>query len=557
MSQDTSKKNLEDSIENENRKQKSSSSPSSSQQISQEEFEQLLDKYFQTNSLDEEEMIRAQQFQESNPQKSQEIIRQKQEEVQKKILHERREQVDLLRANNYTEQGAISKLRAQETSSNVLNSGGKKILHITDTESKAQDLESRLLKLFQDENVLEHVQQFGTLPENTILVHTGDIGPDLFDMQEHRFRAFLPSTLIKEGELEGESAQEFESLYREFMDEVGITDDLFIQGVKSEEDQQLLQRFRMLLYGAFEPPFKTKEEIEEFRKKRDRLHKHLEDAIQNHSKRNLQEIKQVFEKYGLNEENFVIISGNHDIPHQVQETFGESYLKEGETRSVRGIKINRPLAAATGSIYGPTLGRDFMGSNELIEQIPQMRYNSQPFQELKQYVQEDLGFSHIDDRQIDDLIKYSVRKAQFGFAPGRLKSINDEIELEVQREIKTRLERIPQNIDDSADVYIGHGDPTHPMYAGLEETYLRKQLDNKGLEGKMYLGGHVHEETTTQVNGTPFINPGASKMYNAGSVLVTHDNKFIAATTHKIADTQEYDTHFRFKQEIAGQRIND
>ena len=553
MPRDTlDKENIEDSIDKTN-----NSSSSSSQSINEDEFEQLVTKYFQTQSLDEEEMLKVQQFQELNPQKSQEIIQKEQEEFQKKYINQRREQVEMLRANNFTEQGAISKLRAQDTSRAVLSSGGKKILHITDTESKASDLESRLLKLFNDEDVLEHVQRFGTLPENTILIHTGDIGPDLFDLQEHRFRAFLPSTLIREGELEGESAREFESLYREFMDEAGVTDEFFIQGIKTQEDQQILQRFQMLLYGAFEPPFKTKEELEEFRKKRDKLHKHLEDAIKNHSRRNLQEIKQVFEKYGLNEDNFVVISGNHDIPHQVQETFAGSYLQEGETRNVRGIKINRPLAAATGNIYGPTLGRNFMGSNELIEQIPQMRYESQPFQELKRYVQEDLGFSHIDERQIDDLIKYSVRKAQFGFTPGRLKEINDEIELEVQQQIKSRLERIPQNIDPDADVYIGHGDPTHPMYAGLEETYLRKQLDGKGLEGKMYLGGHIHEETTNQTNGTPFINPGASKMYNAGSVLVSEDNKLIGTTTHKIAPTQEYDTHFRLKQEIAGQRIND
>ncbi|MFT4244520.1 MAG: hypothetical protein ACMXYB_03650 [Candidatus Woesearchaeota archaeon] len=552
MSKETTQKKLEDSIQSQ-----AGEKFTNSHNLNEAEFEQLVTKYFQTHSLNEEEMLKVQQFQELYPQKSQKIIQRGQEEVQKQILNQRREQVELLRANNFTEQGAISKLRAQETSNDIFSRGGKKILHITDTESKAQDLESRLLKLFQDENVLEHVEKFGTIPENTILVHTGDIGPDLFDIQEHRFRAFLPSTLIKEGELKGESAEEFESLYRELMDEVGVSDEFFIQGIKTQEDQQILQQFQMLLYGSFEPPFKTKEELEEFRKKRGKLHKHLEDAIKNHSRRNLEEIKQIFDKYGLNEENFVIISGNHDIPYQVQEIFSDSYLKEGETRSLRGIKINRPLAAATGSVYGPILGRDFMGSNELIEQIPQMRYNSQPFQELKQYVQEELGFSHINNRQIDDLIKYSVRKAQFGFAPGRLKEINDEIEHEVQRVIKTRLERIPQNIDNNADVFIGHGDPTHPMHAGLEETYLRKQLDNKGLEGKMYLGGHIHEETTNQTNGTPYINPGASKAYNAGSVLVSSDNKFIAATTHKIAPTQEYDTHFRLKQEIAGQRIND
>ncbi|MCH8519457.1 MAG: hypothetical protein LAT82_01750 [Nanoarchaeota archaeon] len=534
MTKDTTK-TLDEIIDNVNIQ---NSSPQSQEVQIRSEVESILEKQFD-NSLTQEDYQRFQILASQNPQlveKTQRDFMQR-EDVQEKIrkiqeqeqqrIEQLRSQIDTLRlgSSQLSESGAYSKIRADQVESQLLNSGGKRILHFTDTEVEADQLEGRLAKLLHDEGVLGYVQENGRLPENTVLVHTGDIGPDLFNQMKYRTQAFLADTVIKEGELTGEDAQEFKQLYHEMMDQAGVTEEMLIRGIKTQEDQQALQQFIQLLYGFTDPMFKTSDDIKEFRKKRDKLHSHLEKAIINHSKRNMGEIKEVFDKYGLNDENFVIISGNHDVPHVVQDTFGNSYLSEGETREVGGIKFNRPLGSATGSVYGPLLARDIMGSNELIEQIPQMRYNSEPFRELKQYVQQELGFDHLNDSQIDDLIKFSVRKSQFGFPSGELKHVNDRIEEDVKAQIQQRLQRIPQTLDNNAHVYLGHGDVTHPQHAGLEETYLRQLLDGKGDDGKFYLGGHQHGETTNQTNRMTYINPGASRdSYAHGVVYVNSDN---------------------------------
>ena len=537
----------------------------------EEQIEKILEKNFiKQEELSEDDINFIQDIQTQDPQKFNDTYSKfiQREDVQERIklvqkqeqerIEQLRNQIDTLRlgSSQLSESGAYSKIRADQAQNMILNSDGKRILHFTDTEVEADQLEGRLAKLLNDEGVLSYVQEHGRLPDNTVLVHTGDIGPDLFNQMKYRTQAFLANTLIEEGELVGEEAQEFKQLYHEMMDQAGVTEEMLIRGIKTQEEQQALQQFIQLLYGFTDPMFKSTDEIKEFRKKRDKLHSHLEKAIVNHSRRNMKEIKQVFEKYGLNEDNFVIISGNHDVPHIVRDTFKGSYLKQGETREVGGIKFNRPLGSATGSVYGPLLARDIMGSNEVIEQIPQMRYNSQPFVELKQYVQEELGFNHLSDSQIDELIKFSVRKAQFGFPSGKLKEVNERIEEDVKFQIKQRLDRIPQNLDNNADVYLGHGDVTHPLNAGLEEAYLRQLLDGKSEQGKFYMGGHQHAKTTNRTNGMVYINPGASRdSYAHGVVFLNRDNSLHSVKSASIMQNNEFNIEYMDKREIASQSV--
>ena len=490
--------------------------------------------------------------------RSDEEIQRAIEEQQKQQLQSVQEQqakIDALRLQqNFSEQGAFSKIRADNEEQLHLANGGKKILHLTDTEVEAEDLEGRLVNLLSSEGAFN---SDGSINENVVLVHTGDIGPDLINMQKYRFQAFLPENIAKEGELQGEQREEFISLYKELMDEAGISEELFLKGPKSQQEQQLFQQFNAMLRGFMDPQFKTSEELEEFRKKRERLHSHLEDAILNHSKRNLKEIRGVYDKYGLDESNSVIISGNHDIPYQVQEEFSGMYLAEGETREVGGIKFNRPLGSATGNVYGPSLGRDFMGSNELIEQIPQMRYESQPFQDLKREL-EGLGFSNFDDKDIDELIQRSVQKSQMGLTGSYLVDVNKEIEAEVKDEISSRLNRIDSALDKDADVFLGHGDLTHPEHAGLEETYLRRQLNDLGLQGKFYMGGHIHQETTNKTNGMFYINPGSSRDAMAhGVTYIDSQNRILATKSQKINQNMQVDVNYRTRNEIVGSNFEE
>lgn len=535
----------------------------------QDEIQNILEKNFiQGKNLTQEEINFIQDMQTQNPQEFQNAYNdfmqrddvqeklKEQQEQENKRLDEMKRNVESLRYNQgLTKEGAYAKLRADSREQEFKSQGGKKILHFTDTEVEARDLEGRLQKILSDEGVLDYVVQNGTLPEDTMLVHTGDIGPDLFNQQKYRTQAFLADTIIKEGELEGEQADEFKQLYHDLMDEVGVTEEMLVSGPKTQEDQQLLSQFIQMLYGAMDPQFKSKEEIKEFRKKRDKLHSHLEDAIVNHAQRNLREIKEVFDKYGLNSENFVIIGGNHDVPSVVEKTFKDSYMSEGETREVRGIKFNRPLGTATGSVYGPHLGREIMGSNELVEQIPQLRYNSQSMQELKEYVHS-MGFDHFDEKGIDQLIKTSAMKARIGISAGKLKDMNEEIEREVQQKIQQRLEQIPKTIDHNADVYIGHGDVTHPEHAGLEERYVSQLLEGKGAEGKFYLGGHEHGMTTNRTNNMVYINPGASRdNYAHGAVFIDSNNKFQGLKRASITPNSEMDLMYRDPNEIASQSV--
>ncbi|MFP4402558.1 MAG: hypothetical protein ACLFPL_05000 [Candidatus Nanoarchaeia archaeon] len=562
MAKDT----LDDAIDSQNNSQMNEKSirkqffdfleKSLEEDISEEEYEQIQDlasNHPQVAAKVQEEFNKREDVQEKLKERQEQQQQQQQEQVQ-----QLRHQIDLLRLgdNQLTETGAYSKLRADREEAEFLSQGGKKILHFTDTEVEARDLEHRLQKLLHDEGVLQHVMENGSLPDNTLLVHTGDIGPDLFNTQKHRYRAFLPDIVIEEGELSGENAQEFKHLYHEFMDEAGLTEEVLISGPKTQEEQQALQQFINLLYGHVDPNFKTQEEIKDFQAKRAKLHSHLEDAIENHAQRNMQEIKQVFDKYGLDSSNFVIVSGNHDVPHVVENTFQDSYLKQGETREVKGVKFNRPLGGATGSIYGPMLARNLMGSTELTEQIPQMRIHSESFNELYDYVTQDLGFDHISRQEADRLIKMSIRKAQVGLPTGDLKQINERIENEVQHQIRQRLQKIPQSLDESADVYLGHGDITHPQHAGVEEVYLSKLLDGKGREGKFYMGGHEHGETTNQLNGMLYLNPGASRdSYAHAAVYVDNSNRFLAQKRSAITPDQKTDLMYRKKGEIASQSV--
>lgn len=535
----------------------------------QDQIQKILEKNFiQGKDLTQEEINFIQDIQTQNRQVFEEAYSdfmqrddvqkklQEQQEQESKRLDELKKNIESLRYNQgLTEEGAYAKLRADSREQEFKSKGGKKILHFTDTEVEAKDLEGRLQKMLHDEGVLDYVIQNGTLPDDTMLVHTGDIGPDLFNQQKYRTQAFLADTLIKEGDLEGEQADEFKQLYHDLMDEAGITEEMLISGPKTQEDQQLLSQFVQMLYGLMDPQFKSKDEIKEFRKKRDKLHSHLEDAIINHAQRNMGEIKEVFDKYGLNSDNFVIIGGNHDVPAVVEETFKDSYMSEGETREVRGVKFNRPLGTATGSNYGPHLARGIMGSNELVEQIPQLRYNSQPIQELKEYVHS-MGFNHLDEKGIDQLIKTSAMKARIGLPAGRLKDMNEEIEREVQQKIRQRLEQIPKTIDHNADVYIGHGDVTHPEHAGLEERYVSQLLEGKGAEGKFYLGGHQHGETTNRTNGMVYINPGASRdSYAHGAVFIDDKNKLQGLKRASITPNSQMDLMYRDPNEIASQSV--
>ena len=527
----------------------------------EERVRELLEKQLRGEQYNDSDIAFIEDIQERDPQLVNQVVNEYQQrayEQQAQQTQQLKNQIDSLRyQGNFTEQAAFSKLRADNEEAQILASGGKKILHITDTESRAEGLEQRLLKMFQDEGVIQQVLQEGKLPDDMVLVHTGDIGPDFFDLQEYRFKAFLPEILAdKQGRLEGEDREEFISLYKEMMEEAGVTEELFTLGLKSEQDQQLFQRFQAMLYGMMDPQFKTQEELEEFRKKRAKLHSHLEKAILNHAEHNLEEAKKVFDKYGLNSDNTIIISGNHDVPHLVEEKFGGMYLSEGESRSVGGIKFNRPLGTATGSIYGPHVGRDFMGSNELTEQIPQLRYETDAFQELREFVK-DNGFGHFDDQYIDSLIKTSVQKSQMGIISGKLTDFDKRIQEEVQFKIQNRLSRLESTLDHDADVYLGHGDVTHPQFAGLEETRLRQLLASKGKEGKVYLGGHIHNETTNNMNDMYYVNPGAAQNFSNGSVLLDSGNKFLAAKSHAINQAQQNELFYRPKQEIAAQRVNE
>ena len=535
----------------------------------QDQIQNILEKNFiQGKDLTEDEINFIQDIQTQKQQEFQDVYSQfmqrddvqeklkKQQELENNRLDELKRNIDSLRHNQgLTEQGAYAKLRADSREQQFKSQGGKKILHFTDTEVEARDLEGRLQKMLSDEGVLEYVVQNGTLPEDTMLVHTGDIGPDLFNQQKYRTQAFLADTIIKEGELEGEQAEEFKQLYHYLMDEVGVTEEILISGPKTQEDQQLLSQFVQMLYGVMDPQFKSRDQIKEFRKKRDKLHSHLEDAIINHAQRNMREIKEVFDKYGLNSENFVIINGNHDVPSVVQSTFKDSYMSEGETREVKGIKFNRPLGTATGSVYGPHLGKKIMGSNELVEQIPQLRYDSQPMQELKEYVHS-MGFDQFDEKGIDQLIKTSAMKARIGLSTGKLKDMNEEIEREVQEKIQQRLEQIPTTINHNADIYIGHGDITHPEHAGLEETFLARQLEGKAKKGKFYLHGHQHKSTTNRTNNMTHINPGASRdSYAHGAVFIDNQNRLLGLKQASITPNSEMDLMYRDSNEIASQSV--
>lgn len=407
---------------------------------------------------------------------------------------------EIIQERNFKE--AETTLRAQ---------GGKKLLHITDSEVEAQDLEQRLQAL--------HLKGRQSIDKDEIMVHTGDLTPDLFNLKKNRLQAYLPEVIAAEGELTKEETEEFRELYQTILKESGITEEELKSG--KVQNQQGLQAFQMLLYGHMEPRFKSKGELEEYRGKKKSLDKILKKAIKNHAKRNYTQIKQVYEKYGLTPENTVIIGGNHDVPEVMREILGEYMVDEGKTKEVRGVKFGLPLDKATGAVYGPAF-QDVMGYNELTEDLPTIRYNTEAFSDLKSYLV-DNGFDSYSDQHLDQLIKTSVSKRQFGLGSSHLENYNHIIEAQVQDKVIERLEKLEENIPYDADILLGHGDITHAEHAGLEETRLRQLLKNKGVT---YIGGHQHGNTTNKQDENLFINPGATADFKSGQYLLNQNNEF-------------------------------
>lgn len=393
---------------------------------------------------------------------------------------------------------------------------GRKLLHITDTHVPSIDLENIMGRMLDE-------QDFNK--DKDIVVHTGDLLEDLFDVGRLGLETFVPDRIVKEGRLEGKDKEDFLQDYITVMRYAGILEEDLLAGQVGKEQ---LQQFMHLLYGMADPRFLSKEQQIDYQKIRNRLHRNLEKAILGHAKAGYGRIREVFEELGLTPENMVLLEGNHDVPEIMREVLGDYMISPGEVQEKQGVRFANFLNGSNGQILGPHLSQIYGHTD--IRKDPRTRHETKSFQSLIGYLHE-RGFTNVDENRLDNFIRSSQQRFARGIGEGDLaKYFERRIKPEVDHTVERRLAEIPDIDPKTFDFAVGHGDIGNFEHAGSEEKALfdkfSKYNENKSDDEKIkYLFGHEHGRTARQEAGVFLFNPGTGQSYNYGALTLDKDNK--------------------------------
>ena len=448
-----------------------------------------------------------------------------------------------------------NKARFNLTKQNVLQKGGSEIIHFSDTESDSQDLEGRIYKILQDKE--KH-----KFEKKDIVVHTGDILNSFFDAEKFgQIEMFLPENIIEQGQLEGKLKEEFLEDYQYILKRIGITEnDIRTKNFSSDQEFNILSE---AMLGYVDSSGLSISEKIEFDQIHSRFINALRIGVDNWATNEYSQIKEVFEKYGLTPENFVLIGGNHDVVNPMKKILGEYMPNEGEIREINGEKFGYVYGDSTGSLMRGHFN-DLFGSQDLSEKSVQENYyfNSKGFQTIKNGLESSLGIKQTNE-EIRDLIKADVNKSKYGLNDNLVRDYeNNFIGGEVQKTIKDRLAQIKKNVNkvSGADHLIMHGHMNDPQYAGIgEKAVFRKIQQMQKDENKKYnvMHGHIGSNTTGTYGGVLQFNPGTNKSYNYGSYLFDKDKEFVGAFTtqpDKLKEGVEFLDMYQGPNDLSGSR---
>jgi Icc-related predicted phosphoesterase len=444
------------------------------------------------------------------------------------LEYARRQQEEQQRQLQTLPETERNRFRFNETTSQFAQSGGKRIIHITDTESSPDDLEKIIAM---------NLQEAGGLSKNDIVVHTGDLLQDFIDFKNmhHGLQGFRAKRIVEEGNLEEKIANEFSNAYEYLLEKNGIADYQLLEGQISEQLVQGLQR----LYFGVNPHFLTKEEQQEYNEKYETFKKHLTTAIKNNAKEQYEKHKNIFKEKGLNSENLILLPGNHDVPEIMQEVLSEYMAPTGKAFEKKGVKFASPLSGSTGAHLGPEFG-DVFGYTDYREKLEKAKYNTPAFQELLEHMKSH-GIDFVDEKHLSQLIMMSQQRSAQGIGQGELaKYFDDRIKPQLDSSIDNMRGQIVNSIPENVDFFLFHGMPNHPSYAGIEENAAYKAIDKKG--GNI-LHGHIHGKTTHRMGNSMLLNQGDGKA-NFGIYHLNDKNNIediLSRTVNQNLGIPEYD----------------
>lgn len=389
--------------------------------------------------------------------------------------------------------------------------GGKRVIHITDTEASPDDLEHIIKR---------NLDLSGFKKGKDVMVHTGDLLEDFINfkaIQGGDTSSFLKENIISKGGLEGKVADEFEAIYDSLLESHGISEESLVEG---KIDENFVRALQNLYHGGL-PNFLNKDETIEYKSRFMEFSKHLKNAIKHDARTKYMAYKEKFENSNLSPEDLILIEGNHDVPDVMREILGEYMPAPGGVIKRNGITFGNPLTGSTGQHLGPEF-IDTFGYTDLKEQLEQKKYSTSGFQKLLGRLQGELGMDHIDEKDLSRLIMMSQQKASQGIGEGDLakyfkEHIQGDLDNSIQEMRGQMVNRIPQGVD----FYLMHGQPNGP-HKGLEEEAFLTQLEKMG--GGQILHGHEHGKSSHLYGKSIILNEGEGRS-NLGIYHLSSDNK--------------------------------
>ncbi len=398
-----------------------------------------------------------------------------------------------------------------------IEKGGKRIIHITDTESSPEDLEKIIDDNLRTSGGFINEKGEVRLQRNDILIHTGDMLEDFIDFKRfhHGTQGFLTKRIIEEGGLNSDEAKEFSDVYSKLLKKHGVVEHQLLEG---QLTKQLVEGLQGLYFGQT-PGFMNQTERKDYKEKFAKFKKHLKTAIKNDAKRKYSGYKDIFDKYELTPEDLVLIEGNHDVPDVMREVLGAYMPNPGTVVERKGLRFGNPLSGSTGAHLGPEFV-DTFGYTDIREQLETIKYGTPAFQGLLDKMK-GYDINHIDEKDLSQLILMSQARASQGIGHGDLAHyFNERVKPQIDQKVDEMRGKILKDVPKDVDFYLFHGQPNHSTHAGLEEAAAFAVIDKKG--GNI-IHGHEHSKTTHRMGKSLLLNQGDGT-HNFGVYHVENKN---------------------------------
>lgn len=427
--------------------------------------------------------------------------------------------------------------------------------HITDIHNSSKNFEQILIgnlyksdHLEYDENgkIVLGNQKF-KLKDGVSIAITGDVGTDFFDQQNHGLEAFLTDTIVDKGGYNDSDAAELKELYLGLMHMAGLDEEM-IRTMSPEAfgEGGAFQKFHTYLFGMQEPGFLTDDEKEEFLEKRKRLHELLTQGMEHHGRKEYSEIRGVLEKFDIDSNRAVFVSGNHDQPRIMEEELGSYMLKPGQVRNVGGLKYGNMVDSANGNFTGGPHFNNVFGYAGLREELESVEHNSDAFKAVKNELT-NVGIK-MSDREISRYMDVSMQKAAMGIGTGAAADYKiNKIKPLLEEHVKQRTLSLKNYIPKGADVILQHSMIDHPQDAGIEER-VAHELIAKELPGAIVLHGHEHAPTPHRKDNVYHLNPGSAASGNS-AVHLFGDDKSYQSSLFKSSDDNLNDVYRHIKKD--------